>query len=179
MKPVRPINAIFGLFLGPHRSGPFITQSGSQKFLALWKIKKSMVSSSSLQPWTGRFSWNLHWTLQNFSVCRIRNHGWERCAETEAAADCALGDLSDLSQSLCQVLILPLQPFWVLLLLITILTLITLIWVFLFLELGSPHSSVVCFTAGVLALLLLPVLAKNTYISENALMPGQYHLLAS
>ncbi|XP_031098520.1 glycosylphosphatidylinositol anchor attachment 1 protein [Ipomoea triloba] len=32
--------------------------------------------------------------------------------------------------------------------------------------------SVVCCTAGVLALLLLPVLAKNTYISENALMPG-------
>ncbi|KAF2316550.1 hypothetical protein GH714_041891 [Hevea brasiliensis] len=33
--------------------------------------------------------------------------------------------------------------------------------------------SVVCCTAGVLALLLLPVLAKNTYISENALMPGR------
>ncbi|XP_021299230.1 glycosylphosphatidylinositol anchor attachment 1 protein [Herrania umbratica] len=32
--------------------------------------------------------------------------------------------------------------------------------------------SVVCCTAGVLALFLLPVLAKNTYISENALMPG-------
>ncbi|GKV37225.1 hypothetical protein SLEP1_g45282 [Rubroshorea leprosula] len=32
--------------------------------------------------------------------------------------------------------------------------------------------SVVCSTAGVLALLFLPVLAKNTYISENALMPG-------
>ncbi|GLU11323.1 hypothetical protein SLE2022_280780 [Rubroshorea leprosula] len=32
--------------------------------------------------------------------------------------------------------------------------------------------SVICCTAGVLALLLLPVLAKNTYISENALMPG-------
>ncbi|XP_044466068.1 glycosylphosphatidylinositol anchor attachment 1 protein-like [Mangifera indica] len=32
--------------------------------------------------------------------------------------------------------------------------------------------SVVCCTAGVLALLLLPVLAKKTYISENALMPG-------
>ncbi|KAJ6423951.1 hypothetical protein OIU84_024845 [Salix udensis] len=31
---------------------------------------------------------------------------------------------------------------------------------------------VVCCTAGVLALLLLPLLAKNTYISENALMPG-------
>ncbi|KAH7529213.1 hypothetical protein FEM48_Zijuj05G0160700 [Ziziphus jujuba var. spinosa] len=32
--------------------------------------------------------------------------------------------------------------------------------------------SIVCCTAGVLPLLLLPVLAKNTYISENALMPG-------
>ncbi|XWS40695.1 hypothetical protein CRYUN_Cryun17cG0017600 [Craigia yunnanensis] len=32
--------------------------------------------------------------------------------------------------------------------------------------------SVVCCSAGVLALFLLPVLAKNTYISENALMPG-------
>ncbi|KAG6659551.1 hypothetical protein CIPAW_03G043800 [Carya illinoinensis] len=32
--------------------------------------------------------------------------------------------------------------------------------------------SVICCTAGVLTLLLLPVLAKNTYISENALMPG-------
>ena len=28
-----------------------------------------------------------------------------------------------------------------------------------------------CCTAGVLALFLLPVLAKNTYIFENALMP--------
>ncbi|GAB2279026.1 hypothetical protein Dimus_013689 [Dionaea muscipula] len=32
--------------------------------------------------------------------------------------------------------------------------------------------SFVCCIAGVVALLLLPVLAKNTYISENALMPG-------
>ncbi|PON32582.1 GPI transamidase component Gaa, partial [Trema orientale] len=32
--------------------------------------------------------------------------------------------------------------------------------------------SVVCCTAGVVALLLLPILAKSTYISENALMPG-------
>lgn len=32
--------------------------------------------------------------------------------------------------------------------------------------------SVACCTAGVLAMFLLPVLAKNTYISENALMPG-------
>ncbi|KAK3183636.1 hypothetical protein Dsin_030922 [Dipteronia sinensis] len=36
----------------------------------------------------------------------------------------------------------------------------------------SVIVSVICCTAGVLALLLLPVLAKNTYISENALMPG-------
>ncbi|KAJ9152859.1 hypothetical protein P3X46_026371 [Hevea brasiliensis] len=39
--------------------------------------------------------------------------------------------------------------------------------------------SVVCCTAGVLALLLLPVLAKNTYISENALMPGSASSLLS
>ncbi|KAK1423259.1 hypothetical protein QVD17_18556 [Tagetes erecta] len=32
--------------------------------------------------------------------------------------------------------------------------------------------SVVCCTAGVVALLLLPVLAKKTHVSENALMPG-------
>lgn len=32
--------------------------------------------------------------------------------------------------------------------------------------------SVICCAGGVLGLLLLPVLAKNTYISENALMPG-------
>lgn len=32
--------------------------------------------------------------------------------------------------------------------------------------------SVVCCLAGFLTLMLLPVLAKNTYISENALMPG-------
>ncbi|KAG1327726.1 putative glycosylphosphatidylinositol anchor attachment 1 protein [Cocos nucifera] len=32
--------------------------------------------------------------------------------------------------------------------------------------------SVVCCITGLIALLLLPVLAKNTYISENALMPG-------
>ncbi|XP_057532056.1 uncharacterized protein LOC130810120 [Amaranthus tricolor] len=32
--------------------------------------------------------------------------------------------------------------------------------------------SFLCCIAGVIALLLLPVLAKNTYISENALMPG-------
>ncbi|PPD86408.1 hypothetical protein GOBAR_DD16669 [Gossypium barbadense] len=42
----------------------------------------------------------------------------------------------------------------------------------IFLISHSFHVSVVCCTAGVLALFLLPVLAKNTYISENALMPG-------
>ncbi|KAG6546347.1 hypothetical protein Mapa_012388 [Marchantia paleacea] len=35
------------------------------------------------------------------------------------------------------------------------------------------HSiSFFCYAAGVVAILLLPMLAKNTYISENALMPG-------
>ncbi|XP_047334023.1 glycosylphosphatidylinositol anchor attachment 1 protein-like isoform X1 [Impatiens glandulifera] len=42
----------------------------------------------------------------------------------------------------------------------------------IFLISHSTLLSVVCFAAGVLALLLLPVLAKKTYISENALMPG-------
>lgn len=42
----------------------------------------------------------------------------------------------------------------------------------IFLISHSLLVSVVCCTAGVLALLLLPLLAKNTYISENALMPG-------
>ncbi|XP_075090525.1 uncharacterized protein LOC107824956 [Nicotiana tabacum] len=42
----------------------------------------------------------------------------------------------------------------------------------LFLISHSFVVSVVCCVAGVFALLLLPVLAKNTYISENALMPG-------
>ncbi|CAM8934020.1 unnamed protein product [Rhodiola kirilowii] len=32
--------------------------------------------------------------------------------------------------------------------------------------------SVICCASGVIALLLLPILAKNTYISENALIPG-------
>ncbi|KAH7852595.1 hypothetical protein Vadar_026916 [Vaccinium darrowii] len=39
--------------------------------------------------------------------------------------------------------------------------------------------SIICCTAGVVALLLLPVLAKNTYISENALMPGSAHPMLS
>ncbi|EEF40957.1 conserved hypothetical protein [Ricinus communis] len=42
----------------------------------------------------------------------------------------------------------------------------------IFLISHSLFFSVICCIAGVLALLLLPVLAKNTYISENALMPG-------
>ncbi|KAG8366899.1 hypothetical protein BUALT_Bualt16G0015900 [Buddleja alternifolia] len=42
----------------------------------------------------------------------------------------------------------------------------------LFLISHSLLVSVVCCSAGIVALLLLPVLAKNTYISENALMPG-------
>ncbi|CAL9178634.1 unnamed protein product [Musa hybrid cultivar] len=36
----------------------------------------------------------------------------------------------------------------------------------------SVLVSVVCCIAGSIAFLLLPVLAKNTYVSENALMPG-------
>ncbi|CAL5371794.1 unnamed protein product [Camellia sinensis] len=45
----------------------------------------------------------------------------------------------------------------------------------IFLISHSLLISVVCCTAGVLALLLLPVLAKNTCISENALVPGSAH----
>jgi len=33
-------------------------------------------------------------------------------------------------------------------------------------------ASTICFAAGVITVLLLPVLSKTTYISENALMPG-------
>ncbi|KAL9256949.1 Glycosylphosphatidylinositol anchor attachment 1 protein-like protein [Drosera capensis] len=39
--------------------------------------------------------------------------------------------------------------------------------------------SVACYVAGVVALFLLPVLAKNTYISENALMPGSANNMLS
>ncbi|KAL2894466.1 Glycosylphosphatidylinositol anchor attachment 1 protein [Bienertia sinuspersici] len=39
--------------------------------------------------------------------------------------------------------------------------------------------SFLCFIAGVIALLLLPILAKNTYISENALMPGSANPMLS
>ncbi|KAL0923110.1 hypothetical protein M5K25_007155 [Dendrobium thyrsiflorum] len=41
-----------------------------------------------------------------------------------------------------------------------------------FLVSHSAFVSVICCVAGCIALLLLPVLAKNTYVSENALMPG-------
>nr|KYP54849.1 Glycosylphosphatidylinositol anchor attachment 1 protein [Cajanus cajan] len=49
----------------------------------------------------------------------------------------------------------------------------------IFLISHSNIVSVVCFTAGVVALLLLPILAKNTYISENALMPGSANNMLS
>ncbi|XP_024029484.1 glycosylphosphatidylinositol anchor attachment 1 protein [Morus notabilis] len=49
----------------------------------------------------------------------------------------------------------------------------------IFLISHSFSFSVVCCTAGVLALLLLPILAKNTYISENALMPGSANPMLS
>ncbi|KAG6390075.1 hypothetical protein SASPL_151554 [Salvia splendens] len=49
----------------------------------------------------------------------------------------------------------------------------------LFLISHSLFVSIVCCIAGVLALLLLPVLAKNTYISENALMPGSASAMLS
>ncbi|WVZ14647.1 hypothetical protein V8G54_012213 [Vigna mungo] len=50
----------------------------------------------------------------------------------------------------------------------------------IFLISHSNIVSLVCFLAGVVALLLLPVLAKNTYISENALMPGSaYNMLST
>ncbi|KAK7303065.1 hypothetical protein RJT34_13964 [Clitoria ternatea] len=42
----------------------------------------------------------------------------------------------------------------------------------MFLISHNNFVSVICFTAGLVALLLLPVLANNTYISKNALMPG-------
>lgn len=42
----------------------------------------------------------------------------------------------------------------------------------LFIISHSTLVSIVCCVTGVLALLLLPVLAKTTYFSENALMPG-------
>ncbi|XP_010549020.1 PREDICTED: GPI transamidase component GAA1-like [Tarenaya hassleriana] len=49
----------------------------------------------------------------------------------------------------------------------------------MFLISDSPVFSVICSAAGILALFLLPVLAKNTYISENALMPGSARSLLS
>ncbi|ESQ41923.1 hypothetical protein EUTSA_v10012831mg [Eutrema salsugineum] len=49
----------------------------------------------------------------------------------------------------------------------------------IFLISHSPVFSVVFSVAGVMALLLLPLLAKNTYISENALMPGSARSMLS
>ncbi|KAJ4882487.1 GPI transamidase component family protein / Gaa1-like family protein [Raphanus sativus] len=49
----------------------------------------------------------------------------------------------------------------------------------IFLISHSPVFSVVFSAAGVMALLLLPLLAKNTYISENALMPGSARSMLS
>ncbi|EOA20071.1 hypothetical protein CARUB_v10000352mg [Capsella rubella] len=49
----------------------------------------------------------------------------------------------------------------------------------IFLIAHSPVFSVVFSAAGILALLLLPLLAKNTYISENALMPGSARSMLS
>ncbi|MED6220233.1 hypothetical protein PIB30_042959 [Stylosanthes scabra] len=43
----------------------------------------------------------------------------------------------------------------------------------------STIVSVICFIAGIVALLLLPILAMNTYISENALMPGSANNMLS
>ncbi|PNX57239.1 glycosylphosphatidylinositol anchor attachment 1 [Trifolium pratense] len=42
----------------------------------------------------------------------------------------------------------------------------------IFLISHSNYVSLICFVSGIVALLLLPILAKNTYVSENALMPG-------
>ncbi|KAE9602392.1 hypothetical protein Lal_00049561 [Lupinus albus] len=49
----------------------------------------------------------------------------------------------------------------------------------IFLISHSSYVSVICLIAAVVALLLLPVLAKNTYISENALMPGSANNMLS
>ncbi|KAG7033095.1 Glycosylphosphatidylinositol anchor attachment 1 protein, partial [Cucurbita argyrosperma subsp. argyrosperma] len=49
----------------------------------------------------------------------------------------------------------------------------------IFLISHSIFFSVICFSAGVLALLLLPMFSMNTYISENALMPGSANTMLS
>ncbi|OIW19455.1 hypothetical protein TanjilG_09475 [Lupinus angustifolius] len=49
----------------------------------------------------------------------------------------------------------------------------------IFLISHSSFVSVICLIAAIVALLLLPVLAKNTYISENALMPGSANSMLS
>ncbi|KAE9601690.1 hypothetical protein Lal_00040643 [Lupinus albus] len=49
----------------------------------------------------------------------------------------------------------------------------------IFLISHSSFVSVICLITAIVALLLLPVLAKNTYISENALMPGSGNSMLS
>lgn len=43
----------------------------------------------------------------------------------------------------------------------------------------SNYVSLLCFVSGIVALLLLPILANNTYTSENALMPGSANNMLS
>ncbi|XP_010251092.1 PREDICTED: glycosylphosphatidylinositol anchor attachment 1 protein [Nelumbo nucifera] len=49
----------------------------------------------------------------------------------------------------------------------------------IFLISHSIVVSLLCFAAGIVALILLPLFAKNTYISENALMPGSANSMLS
>ncbi|CAL5186267.1 unnamed protein product [Lathyrus oleraceus] len=49
----------------------------------------------------------------------------------------------------------------------------------IFLISHSNYVSFIGFVSGIVALLLLPILAKNTYISENALMPGSANNMLS
>ncbi|CAJ2665309.1 unnamed protein product [Trifolium pratense] len=49
----------------------------------------------------------------------------------------------------------------------------------IFLISHSNYVSLICFVSGIVALLLLPILAKNTYVSENALMPGSANNMLS
>ncbi|THU50107.1 hypothetical protein C4D60_Mb06t16590 [Musa balbisiana] len=46
-------------------------------------------------------------------------------------------------------------------------------------QIAVLKPSVVCCIAGSIAFLLLPLLAKNTYVSENALMPGSANSMFS
>lgn len=54
-----------------------------------------------------------------------------------------------------------------------------LVFILLLLMSHRVIVSFLCCTAGVIALLVLPFLAKNTYISENALMPGSANPMLS